>query len=120
MNRDVRVYIDDNLEVLKTIPDKVINCCVTSPPYFAQRDYGVEGQLGLERSPEEYIDKLVTIFREVRRVLQDDGVLWLNLGDTYWGGGRNRGSDPSNLSAKQKSNRGAAYDDAAMLYKWPE
>lgn len=73
----------DCLEVLKTLESKSINCCVTSPPYYNQRDYGVEGQIGLEPSPFEYIDKLVEVFREVRRVLQDDGTLWINIADTY-------------------------------------
>lgn len=82
----------DCLEVLKTLPDKSINCCVTSPPYYGLRDYGVDGQIGLEETPEEYIEKLVDVFREVRRVLKDDGTLWLNIGDSYWGSG-SRGYD---------------------------
>jgi len=60
----------------------VAQTCVTSPPYFGLRDYGVPGQLGLERTPNEYIDNLVKVFRELRRVLRDDGTLWLNLGDS--------------------------------------
>ena len=59
---------------------------VTSPPYYGLRDYGVDGQIGLEQSPEEYVAKMVDIFREVRRVLRDDGTVWLNFGDCYWGG----------------------------------
>ena len=77
----------DALNVLKTMPEQSVHCCVTSPPYFGLRDYGVEGQIGLERTPEEYVDKLVQVFREVRRVLRDDGTLWLNLGDSYNGSG---------------------------------
>ena len=77
----------DAIEVLKTMPEQSVHCCVTSPPYFGLRDYGVEGQIGLERTPEEYVDKLVQVFREVRRVLRDDGTLWLNLGDSYNGSG---------------------------------
>jgi len=80
----------DAIEVLKTMPDQCINTCVTSPPYWGLRDYGVEGQIGLERTPEEYVDKLVQVFREVRRVLRDDGTLWLNLGDSYNGSKMNR------------------------------
>lgn len=75
----------DCLEVLNTLDDTSIDCCVTSPPYWGLRDYGIEGQLGLENTPEEYIGKLVSIFREVRRVLKDEGTLWLNLGDSYAG-----------------------------------
>lgn len=73
----------DSLEVTKTLPDGSVNCCITSPPYWGLRDYGVEGQLGLEKTPEEYVGKMVAVFGEVRRVLKDDGTLWLNLGDSY-------------------------------------
>jgi len=77
----------DCLETLKQIPDKSVNCCVTSPPYFGLRDYGHDGQIGLEETPEQFVQKLVEVFREVRRVLKDDGTLWLNLGDSYNGSG---------------------------------
>ena len=77
------ILIGDALEVLKTLEPCSVNCCVTSPPYWGLRDYGVEGQLGLEVTPEEYVERLVGIFREVRRVLRDDGTVWLNLGDSY-------------------------------------
>jgi DNA modification methylase len=83
----VRIIQGDALTVLKSLPAESVNCCVTSPPYWALRDYGVEGQLGLERTPEEYINKVVEIFRVVWRVLRNDGTLWLNLGDSYAGGG---------------------------------
>ena len=80
----------DSLSVLKTLDDESINCCVTSPPYYNLRDYGVDGQIGLESSPEEYIEKLVEIFREVRRVLKKDGTLWVNIADSYAGSGKGR------------------------------
>lgn len=73
----------DCLDVLQSISAESVQCCVTSPPYWGLRDYGVAGQLGLERSPEEYVSKIVAIFREVRRVLRSDGTLWLNMGDCY-------------------------------------
>ena len=73
----------DCLETLKTLPECSVQTCVTSPPYYGLRDYGNDAQIGLEQSPEEYIAKLVEVFREVRRVLKDDGTLWLNLGDSY-------------------------------------
>jgi DNA modification methylase len=85
--RDV-ILQGDALEMLKTLPDESIDCCVTSPPYWSLRDYGVDGQIGLEETLQEWIDKLVAVFREVRRVLKDEGTLWLNLGDAYAGGGR--------------------------------
>jgi len=81
-----RIICDDCLTGLRSVPDNVVHCVVTSPPYWGLRDYGVDGQLGLEGTPEEYIGKMVEIFREVRRVLRDDGTCWLNLGDSYWGG----------------------------------
>ena len=77
------IICGDNLTILRTWPDERVNCCVTSLPYWGLRDYGVEGQLGLEKTPEEYTAKMVEIFREVKRVLKDDGTLWLNLGDSY-------------------------------------
>lgn len=80
----------DALSVLKTLDDESVDCCVTSPPYYNLRDYGVDGQIGLENSPEEYIQKLVEIFREVRRVLKKDGTLWVNIADSYAGSGKGR------------------------------
>jgi DNA modification methylase len=75
----------DVIACLRSLPDACVQCVVTSPPYWGLRDYGVEGQIGLEPTPEEYVAKMVDVFREVRRVLRDDGVLWLNLGDSYVG-----------------------------------
>jgi len=77
----------DCIEVLRTLPEESVHCCVTSPPYFGLRDYGHAGQIGLEPTPDEYVAKLVEVFREVRRVLRDDGTVWLNLGDSYSSGG---------------------------------
>lgn len=79
----IDILIGDSIEEMDNIPDNYIHCCMTSPPYYQQRDYGVEGQIGLEDSVEEYIDKMVVVFHEVRRILRPDGTLWLNLGDTY-------------------------------------
>lgn len=75
----------DALSVLRTLPDASVNCCVTSPPYFNLRDYGHEEQIGMEESPAAFVAALVSVFAEVRRVLRDDGVLWMNLGDSYAG-----------------------------------
>lgn len=79
------IHIGDCLEVLKTLEDESVQTCITSPPYWGLRDYGVDGQLGLEETPEAFIGNMVTVFREVRRVLRKDGTLWLNLGDSYNG-----------------------------------
>lgn len=82
-----RVICGDALEELKKLEPESVHCCVTSPPYWGLRDYGIEGQIGLEKTPEEYIAKLVEVFREVWRVLKRNGTLWLNLGDCYAGNG---------------------------------
>jgi len=73
----------DVMDGLRSLPDRSVHCIITSPPYWGLRDYGVEGQIGLEPSPEEYVQKIVAVFREAWRVLRDDGTLWLNLGDCY-------------------------------------
>lgn len=78
----------DCLARMRELPDESVNCCVTSPPYWGLRDYGVDGQLGLEATPEEYVQHMVKVFREVRRILKTDGTLWLNLGDSYAGSGK--------------------------------
>lgn len=77
------ILIGDCLQQLRGLPDQSVNCCVTSPPYFGLRDYGVEGQIGLEETPAEFIARLVDVFREVRRVLRNDGTCWVNMGDSY-------------------------------------
>ena len=76
------------LDVLSEMPSGSVDCCVTSPPYFGLRDYGVDGQIGAEASPAEFVTALAAVFAEARRVLADDGTLWLNLGDSYASGGR--------------------------------
>jgi len=91
-----KIYEGNCLDVLKTFEDEIINCCVTSPPYYGLRDYGVDGQIGLEETPEQYINRLVKVFGEVRRALRDDGTLWVNIGDSYLGTGGNRKSASSN------------------------
>lgn len=79
------VYLGDCRQVLSAFPDQSVNCCVTSPPYWGLRDYGTSEQIGLENDPAAFVEELVSVFKEVRRVLRDDGVLWLNLGDSYAG-----------------------------------
>jgi len=80
-----KIYLGDSLEILKTFPDESIDMCVTSPPYFRLRDYGIDGQMGLEETPEEYINNLVNVFSEVKRVMKKEGTLWVNIGDSYAG-----------------------------------
>ena len=77
----------DCLEALRELPESSVHCCVTSPPYYALRDYGVDGQIGREDTPEDYVARLTAVFREVKRVLKPDGTCWLNIGDTYCGKG---------------------------------
>jgi DNA modification methylase len=84
----MRILQGDCRQVLATLPAASVQCCVTSPPYFGLRNYGVEGQIGLEETPDAYVAEMVAVFREVRRVLKDDGTLWLNLGDSYVSNGR--------------------------------
>ncbi len=98
----VRIECGDALALLRREPAGSVDCCVTSPPYWGLRDYGCEGQLGLEPTPDLYVAHLVDVFAEVRRVLRDDGVLWLNLGDSYAGGGH--GSRDSERWPKQSRN----------------
>ena len=93
------------IDQLKTIDSGSIQTCVTSPPYRGLRDYGVSGQLGLEPTPEEYVANMVEVFREVKRVLRDDGTVWLNLGDSYYGGGW-KGSQTDLTDTKQGTNAG--------------
>ncbi len=81
-----QIITGDALSMLRTLPDSFVQCCVTSPPYYGLRDYGIEGQIGLENTPQAYIARLVEVFREVKRVMRDDGVLWLNIGDSYAAG----------------------------------
>lgn len=91
MNFIDTIINSDAVEGLKTLPDKSIHCSVTSPPYYGLRDYGVDGQIGLEEAPEEYIERLMKVFNELHRVLRDDGTLWLNIGDSYNGAGKASG-----------------------------
>lgn len=83
MGTDIDIRQGDSLTLLREMPDESVQCCVTSPPYWGLRDYGVDGQMGLEKTPDEYVAGMVELFREVRRVLRKDGTLWLNLGDSY-------------------------------------
>lgn len=99
-----KIYLGDTLSILRRWPDNFVHCVVTSPPYWGLRDYGVPGQIGLEPTPQEYVTKMVEVLREVRRVLRDDGTLWLNIGDCYAAAVNGSGS------GKQLTNRGTLAD----------
>ncbi|KYG89013.1 DNA methylase N-4 [[Bacillus] sp. KCTC 13219] len=88
-----KIYQGHCLDVLKTLPSQSVNTVVTSPPYWGLRDYGVEGQIGIENSIEEYVSALVDVFREIKRILKDDGTIWVNLGDAYAGSGKGAWSE---------------------------
>lgn len=113
------ILVGDAVDQLRTLPDASVHCCVTSPPYWNLRDYGVDGQIGLEDTPEAFVDRLVAVFREVRRVLRDDGTAWVNLGDTYAGGGtgaRNatrwpKQSRNAHMPRRAKTGTGLKYKD---------
>lgn len=97
-----QIYQGDALETLKQLESESAHCCVTSPPYWGLRDYGVEGQMGLEPTPQEYIAKMVEVFREVKRVLRPDGTLWVNIGDSYMSNPKPDIGDPKNMVGRQR------------------
>lgn len=102
----VRILKGDCRTILRDIPDESVHCVVTSPPYFGLRDYGMAGQIGLETHPELFVAEMVAVFREARRVLRDDGVFWLNLGDSYAASGRG-GNPADSAHQKQGTNQGS-------------
>lgn len=116
MSVDIR--IGDCRTLLAAIPDSSIHCCVTNPPYFGLRDYGVDGQMGLEESPEAFIDGMVAVFHEVRRVLRPDGTLWLNIGDSY-GPGKNKLLMPARLALGLQSDGWILRQDNVWFKKRP-
>lgn len=107
----VTILQGDAIARLRELPDESAHCCVTSPPYWGLRDYGAEGQIGLEETPAEYVARLVDVFREVRRVLHKMGTAWVNLGDTYTGG-RNGGVGGSSITSNRNHNAAKAAWDA--------
>lgn len=109
----VTLYHGDALAVLRQLPDASLDCCVTSPPYFGLRDYGVEGQYGLEASPAEYVETMRAVFTEVRRVLANDGTLWLNIGDSY--SSKTKGTGGTGRSTLGAASGGNAISEAGVL-----
>jgi len=102
MTQPYTILVGDVLERLRELPENSVHCCVTSPPYWGLRDYGVDGQIGLEATPDEFIGKMVEVFRAVRRVLREDGTLWLNIGDSYASSGRSDRKESPGVGAKQE------------------
>jgi len=104
-----QILVGDCIDMMRTLPDQSVQCCVTSPPYFGLRDYGMPDQIGLEETPAEFVCRLVQVFREVRRVLRDDGTLWVNMGDTYASiaGGYAPGGSAGKHDMVSQSTRGA-------------
>jgi hypothetical protein len=98
---DFQLYVGDVRDVLRELPDGSVDCCVTSPPYWGLRDYGHDGQIGMEETPADYVVAMVEVFREVRRVLSDVGTLWLNLGDSYASNGK--GGRDTEMRSRGKS-----------------
>ena len=111
----VTILQGDCRTLLPTLPDGSVHCCVTSPPYFGLRDYGCAGQIGIEKTPDAYVAELVAVFREVRRVLRDDGTLWLNLGDSYNGYMANQYG--TGLETKRQAARKYIEPGAGLRYK---
>lgn len=128
MTEQHRILVGDCIDMMRTLPDQSVHTCVTSPPYFGLRDYGVHGQIGLEETPAEFIARLVEVFREVRRVLRNDGTAWVNMGDSYagsWGAqGRPQGEGQMCLGAasprpaKSTSIRASNRVPACAVARW--
>ena len=116
VNKYFDVIVGDCVESMRAMPDQSVNCVVTSPPYFGLRDYGHDGQIGLEQTPAEFVAKLVDVFREVHRVLRDDGTLWLNLGDSYAAGKCGRADQDRNTRNRDGRNTANATDTGAPMY----
>ena len=114
MRGESRILCGDALEALRTMPDDSVDCCITSPPYYGLRDYGVAGQIGLERTPEEFIARLVEVFGEVRRVLKASGTCWVVIGDSY------NSSPPGNKNPMSKSGLHGAQTSATYRARLEE
>jgi DNA modification methylase len=115
------IFKGDNLNNLKTMPDSSVDCCVTSPPYFGLRDYRKDHQIGLEETPEEYVKKLLAVFIEVKRILKNDGTLWVIIGDVYAGSNKGGAKYPENAgNYKKGTNRGLIGQSNVNNVSWGE
>ena len=113
---EYKIIQGDALEVLKAMESESIDCCITSPPYFNLRDYGMDKQIGLERTPKGYIVKLVGVFKEVKRVLKPDGTLWVNIADSYAGSGK--GAAVYKAKGLQATNKGSTTSPKIAKCEW--
>jgi DNA modification methylase len=116
---DFTLYVGDVLEQLRELPDESVHCVVTSPPYWGLRCYGVDGQYGLEATPDLFVARMVEVFREVRRVLRADGTCWINLGDSYAQGGKRRDEEEGERGEFLRVERQKIRDDDAGVYAVP-
>jgi DNA modification methylase len=120
--KDLLILEGDCREVLKSLNDSSVNCIITSPPYYGLRDYGTDNQIGLEDHPSKYIESLLSVFFECHRVLANDGTLWLNIGDSYSGGGRggnpSRHKSPPKMAKSFSPHRGQRKDRNQSMYKF--
>ena len=112
------ILCGDSLNVLKALPESSVHCCVTSPPYYGLRDYGMDAQIGREATPEEYISRLTAVFREVHRVLRPDGTLWVNIADSYCGtGSKGDTRDPKYPQGAQRAEHFSLSSGAGLQAK---
>ena len=112
-----KIFCGNALDILKTLPPESVNMCVTSPPYYGLRDYGVEAQIGNEQTPYEYIQNLLLVFEEVKRVLKPDGTLWVNIADSYAANNKNFKLPPNkDFSAVPKLWHGIKQKDIVAIY----
>lgn len=107
-----QILIGDCIDMMRTLPDESVHTCITSPPYFGLRDYGVDGQVGLELTPAEFIQRLVEVFRQVRRVLRKDGTAWVNMGDSY--AGSRSPVAPGQVKSRRRDNEPVPRSDLAI------
>jgi DNA modification methylase len=110
MSGSYKILVGDCRKGMRSLPEKSVHTCITSPPYFGLRDYGHQGQIGLEPTPDEFVAAMVEVFREVKRVLRDDGTVWLNLGDSYSGSGKG----PSGNLGKKHDERNMSQSESVI------
>lgn len=111
-----KIICGNSIEVLKTLADNCVDMCVTSPPYYGLRDYGESGQIGMEQTPQEYIEHLTEIFMEVHRVLKPTGTLWINIGDSYAGSGKG----PMSLAVAGNGKNSTLYEKNSKVHEVPK